>query len=120
MEKCVYLVEDDPDIAYIIQYFLEEEEMKVNIFYTVKSLQITIEETSPDFFIFDFNLPDGNGLELCNDVKADPRWAKIPILILSAHKTTDELAENCTAEAYLSKPFDLDNLLKTVNGLLKE
>ncbi|MNJ87431.1 Phosphate regulon transcriptional regulatory protein PhoB [compost metagenome] len=118
MEKCVYLVEDDPDIAYIIQFLLEEEGMSVMVFSNIRSFKNYINQHRPDLFILDVNLPDGNGIQLCNDIKADSKYQNIPVLMLSAHCNADEMIKNTVASAYMSKPFNLDHLLSTVNLLI--
>ncbi|WP_316815790.1 response regulator transcription factor [Pedobacter nyackensis] len=120
MDKCVYLVEDDSDIAYIIQFLLNEEEINVIAFSTIKSFKNFNSHHLPDLFILDVSLPDGNGMQLCNDIKASSKYQNIPVLMLSAHCNTDVMKKNTAANAYISKPFNLDHLLSTVNRLIEK
>lgn len=116
MDKSVYLIEDDPDIAYIIQYVLEEEGMSVIVFSTIKSFKSDLHKHKPDLLILDVNLPDGNGLLLCDEIKTNSNYQDIPVMMLSAHCSTDLMIDN--ANAYISKPFNLDHLVSTVNLLI--
>lgn len=119
MRKCIHLVEDNKDIGEIIQFILEEEGIKVSLFHGVKSFKKTFHQHLPDLFIFDVNLPDGNGIELCKEVKSDLYLSEVPVLMLSANVRSEAMAENSGADAFLGKPFDLDVLIKLVKNLLK-
>lgn len=72
----------------------------------------------PDAVLLDIMLPDGNGLEICKQLRADPRWANLPIIMISAHTPpmTDE-ATAAGANGYLVKPIKLDALREMLNNL---
>ena len=65
----------------------------------------------PDAVLLDIMLPDGNGLEICKQLRADARWQDLPIIIISAHAPpmTRE-AEAAGASGYLAKPIKLNTL----------
>lgn len=65
----------------------------------------------PDAILLDIMLPDGNGLDICKQLRADERWTDIPVIIISAHSPprTAE-AKQVGANGYLEKPIKLDAL----------
>ena len=79
-------------------------------------------ERLPSLILLDIQLPDANGVELCRRLKRDPRTKRIPVLMLSAKYTEPaDRAEGLLtgAEAYLSKPVNLDALWDEVRQIIK-
>ena len=73
-------------------------------------------EHRPDLVLLDLHLPDISGEEVLRRLRADPRTASIPIVIISADATRDSLdrLRGAGADAYLTKPLDLDEFLATL------
>lgn len=74
-----------------------------------------------DLIITDINMPDINGLELINFVKNDPRYEKIPLIIVSTEKSEEDRIRGLSlgASAYVTKPFKAKDLQETVKKVLK-
>ncbi len=72
----------------------------------------------PDAILLDRGLPDGDGLDLCREVKA--RCPALPILVLTAHAQARGEALAAGADRFLVKPFDPDELAAAVAGLLPD
>lgn len=73
----------------------------------------------PDLYLFDVNLPDGSGVELCNQIKKDTESEDIPVIIMSAHANLKTMADECQPDELISKPFDLDSLLCSIKSVIK-
>jgi PAS domain S-box-containing protein len=75
----------------------------------------------PDLILLDLHLPDLHGREVLQLLKHDPATAAIPVVILSADATAREVERLRAAGAaeYLTKPIDIDQLLKTITGTLQ-
>lgn len=73
-----------------------------------------------DLIITDINMPDINGLELISFVKKSERYSGIPMLIISTERTEEDRRRGIEmgADAYLTKPFKADDLIKVIEGLL--
>ena len=80
---------------------------------TAADFRIALDEDLPDVFLLDVMLPDGNGIELCHLIKNEARSKKLPVIIMSAHSDITE-SQACHAEEFISKPFDLSNLLSKI------
>ncbi|MBI4823265.1 MAG: response regulator [Nitrospirae bacterium] len=74
-----------------------------------------------DLIITDINMPDINGLEFISFVKSDPRYANIPLLIVSTEKSEEDKKRGMAlgANAYITKPFKAKELQDMVKDLLK-
>jgi CheY-like chemotaxis protein len=77
-------------------------------------------EHVPDLVLLDLHLPDIPGEEVLRRLRADPRTAAIPVVVVSADATPASLARlrACGADAYLTKPLDVDEFLRTVERFL--
>jgi CheY-like chemotaxis protein len=72
----------------------------------------------PDLIITDITMPGLNGYELVDEVRQTPGLSDIPVMVLTARRS-DELDARCAAvDAYLTKPFTLNDLYASVKGLL--
>jgi CheY-like chemotaxis protein len=67
-----------------------------------------LEQERPDLVLSDVMMPVLNGLNLCRRLKAEPSTASIPVILMSA--AGHEVADGSAADAYLDKPFELDEL----------
>jgi two-component system phosphate regulon response regulator PhoB len=113
-DKQIHIVEDDEDIRYIVAYILTDIGYKVKVSETVNDFNTQIRRYKPQLLLIDVMLPDGNGLELSLNLKNDPETAHIPIIIMSAHATASYVIQKSRAEDFISKPFDLDDLVTLV------
>jgi len=113
----IYVVEDNYDIGFVLELFLNDEGFEVKLLPSAKAFKQALENELPDLFLLDVMLPDGNGIDLCHQLKNDPRSKRLPILIMSAH-ANENAAKNCEAEAFIAKPFDLSILLRKIKQYL--
>lgn len=114
--KQITILEDDVDIREICTYLFSEEGYLVNGFCDITSLNKA--DTMPDIFLLDIMLPDGDGQQVCNKLKSDPRYSKIPIVMMSAHKDRSSAMNGCPADDFIEKPFDIDTMLKRIAKLV--
>lgn len=76
--------------------------------------------TSPDLILLDLMMPEPNGFEVCKMLRADPTYAKIPIVIVTAMDDNEskETAYGAGANDYLIKPFRIDVLAEAIETLI--
>lgn len=120
MKKQVWIVEDDPDIGDIISIVLSGDGHEVRLFSNARSFKAALRLNTPtaDLFVLDVMLPDGNGVELCETTKGDRDLSSIPVLMMSAHAGFAVIKRSCSADDFISKPFDIDDLSARVNQLM--
>ncbi len=114
MKKRVFVLEDDDSLRELFIILLEEEGYVVEAYPSATSFIKGLESELPNLIIMDVRLPDGNGIEICAQVKADPRTAQIPIILASAHIDFSNPHQPNTANAFINKPFDIQTLIDTV------
>jgi two-component system, sensor histidine kinase and response regulator len=75
----------------------------------------------PDLILLDFMMPDVNGIEVCRQLKSDPKTSKIPVIFLTASNETEHLVEAFRVGAvdYVTKPFQAEELLARVRTHLE-
>lgn len=115
--KKILIIEDDNHVLQLLKDILEAEHYEV-IGYADKNSIKGIIINRPDLVLLDNKLKDGLGSELCAEIKANPFTEKIPVILISAYNKLKELAHQCGADGYLSKPFDLQDLLNLVKRLI--
>ena len=108
MGRKVTILEDDRDIREICAYLFLMEGYTVNSYGDISELRKST--STPDLYLLDVMLPDGNGLDMCNELKAAPATAKISIIMMSAHIDAYDFKNSCKAEDFISKPFNLEKL----------
>ena len=121
VKRRVLIVDDEPSIAKILRKQMEVAGFDVTVAVDGEEGLAKIRDGRPELVILDVMLPKMNGHEVCAAVKQDTDLKAIPILMLTAkaQRQDQEEAMTCGAEAYLTKPFQLEELLGKVRGLLK-
>lgn len=115
----IYILEDSRDIGYILELLLVNEGFGVEVFPDVAAIKSRMKDELPDLFLLDIMLPDGNGLALCQEIKEDSDTRSIPVVMMSAHMSPEKIVPEIQTDGFIAKPFDLDDVAKRLNSLLK-
>lgn len=118
--KNVLLVEDEPALAATLKIALKRLEISpIRHASTIEEARTLLDEKSPELLILDRNLPDGDGLELCEDLRARD-FAGV-ILCLTAKGAIDDRVKGLDsgADDYLAKPFHWEELAARIRALAR-
>ena len=122
MKRRLLVVDDEPSIAKIVRKQLEVAGYDVTV--AVDGLEglTKARETMPELIVLDVMLPKMNGTEVCTTLKADPKTKGIPILMLTAkaQRQDKDIGLQAGADAFLTKPFQLEELLSKIKALLEQ
>jgi len=118
MVKRIHVLEDDTDIRYIIEFLLKDEGYDLQLSSTFSELKEKLKDSLPDLFILDVMLPDGDGSEICADLKEDLFTKHIPIIVMSANDQNMDKSIAAGADDYIKKPFDIDYIVKRIDKLI--
>lgn len=114
----ILIVDDDEHVTSLLRKYLAPLKFEITtINQSSKAMQIA-HAIHPDLFILDLMMPPPDGFELCTSLRADPNFAKTPILIITAMDVSNSKATSFGANDYLAKPFNLDELITRIDILL--
>jgi twitching motility two-component system response regulator PilG len=118
--KKILLIEDDVGLAEFIQWQLQRDGYEVLIAYRGEEGLRQAQAWQPDLLILDIMLPEMDGFEVCRCIKENPETRHIPVVILTARKSTHDYARGVEvgADAYITKPFKSAHVVETLEGLL--
>jgi DNA-binding response OmpR family regulator len=112
-------MEDEEDIARLISHHLQASGFRVHRPERPSTLVAEAEAHPPAVFILDLMLPEIDGFELCESIKASGILRDIPVLILTARTgiADRKRAEESGADLYMTKPFKFTELIASVQTL---
>ena len=121
MSQRILIIEDEPDIRKTLEYNLSREGFDVICASSLSEGKDSINAAKFSLILLDLMLPDGSGLDLCRELKSDPKKNLIPIIILTAKD--DEVDKvvgfELGADDYVTKPFSVRELILRVKAVLK-
>jgi DNA-binding response OmpR family regulator len=111
----ILAVDDDKDILEVLQLILEDSGYEVETLSDGHFLFEKIKSHTPDLILLDIMLGNLDGRELCRDVKTKLETHNIPVILISAsHNVTDHMNQIGSPNAFIAKPFDINDLLDTI------
>jgi DNA-binding NarL/FixJ family response regulator len=115
------LVDDEPGLREAVQAYLEDSGFTVDVASNAKVGWERLEQHPPDLVISDIMMPEVDGYQFLQQMREDPRFRRLPVVFLTARGMTKDRIEgyNAGVDAYLSKPFDPDELVAVVTNLLQ-
>jgi DNA-binding NarL/FixJ family response regulator len=116
------LVDDEPGVREAVKAYLEDSGFTVTVASNAREALTLIEHITPNLVISDVMMPQVNGYEFLNLMRADDRFAHIPVIFLTARgmKSDRIMGYQAGCDAYLPKPFDPDELVAIIENLLKQ
>jgi len=120
--KKILIVDDEVDLVETVRFPLEMEGYHVLVSYNGEDALNQARKENPDLILLDLMLPKLDGYKVCRLLKFDDRYKHIPILMLTA-KTQEKdkaLGMETGANEYITKPFEMDDLLKKVKAYLSK
>lgn len=120
-EHQILIVEDDPAVLTLTRDLLLKEDYKVMAVSEGRDGWGALQWEKFDLLILDLGLPDMDGLELCGQIKKDPLRRDLPVFILTARSSSDEIVKGLEAGAddYLPKPFNEREFVARVQAILR-
>lgn len=123
MVKTIMVVDDEPDHIYTVRRILKgssDEYEVIGANSAMDCLELLEKNVIPDLILLDIIMPEMSGWETYNKIKENLSWKNIPIVFLTARK--NQVARNAGGffgEDYITKPFDVTELKKRIDNVLK-
>lgn len=112
----VLVVDDDPEIVTFLSTLLELEGIESSVATSAAAALEQLQQGRPDLVLLDIAMPDRDGIDLCRELKSDPRLAEVPVFVVSARPGKDvvDRALAAGAEEFIRKPFENAELISRI------
>ena len=119
--KKILIVDDEQDIVESLKFVLEASDFTCYCAYNGEDGLRLAKELVPDLIILDVMMPKINGFKISRLLKYDAKYKNIPILMVTARTQEEDklIVEETGADEYITKPFELDEVVKKVEQYLK-
>ncbi|MCA9400260.1 MAG: response regulator [Candidatus Omnitrophica bacterium] len=118
-KKVLLIIDDEEDIVDCLQYEFEAQGYEVHCAANGQAGLKKMQEKMPDCILLDMNMPKMDGREFYEQVCKEGIDGRVPIIALTAQVKIDDLFKGFNVEAYIAKPFNIDQVLKTVELTIK-
>ena len=113
MNRRVLIADDDRAICDAISLILDDAGYDVTTTLDGRTVS-ELDGDLPDIILLDIRLSGIDGRDICRQLKSQPMTSRIPVILISANKDTPAIASEVGADGFVSKPFELDDLLATL------
>ncbi len=122
MGKRVLVVDDEPNIVLSLEFLMREAGFEVEIARNGQEALAAIARRPPDVLLLDVMMPEMDGFEVCERLRADPRGRATKVVMLTARGRDSERQRGLAlgADAYVTKPFSTRDLVARVKAMLEE
>ena len=119
-DSLVLVVEDDPDLGDAIVMYFKEEGLDAKLARDGDQAMRMVDDHSPAVMVLDLMMPRRDGFSVLRELRADGRINSIPVIVVTAIFGLSErlYATELGAADYVTKPFELDELVSRVRSLL--
>lgn len=119
-KKKILIVEDEESLLKLESILLTSKGYEVKGVPNGQAALQALAEAKPDLILLDVMLPEIDGFEVCRRIKSDPETRHIPIVMLTAKKSREDMAkgEQVGADWYITKPFKSAMVIETIQRFL--
>lgn len=119
MEKRLLVIDDDDDIREMVREIFEQEGYLVRSLADVDDIFSEICHFHPDVVLVDYILGINNGANIAHEIKSNAGTAHMPVVLFSAHHQRVNTIGNYGWDAFVGKPFDIDEIKTVVGRFIK-
>jgi DNA-binding response OmpR family regulator len=121
LSTMIFVLEDDTDIARLVEHHLLAAGYTARLFTTPPQLVSEAERQKPTLFLLDIMVPGGDGLDVCRRIRANAQLSTTPIIFMTAKATENDrvLGLELGADDYVTKPFAPRELVARVKAVLR-
>ncbi|MFA7270373.1 MAG: response regulator [Sterolibacterium sp.] len=114
------IVDDEPNIVISLEFLMKREGFQVEVAVDGEDALKKIGELRPDLVLLDVMMPKQSGFEVCQEIRANPDWEHLKVIMLTAKGRDTEVMKGVAlgADAYVTKPFSTRELVSKVRYAL--
>ena len=120
-KKTVLIADDEIDIVETVKFMLESEGFEVLTAYDGEEALKTARTAIPDIILLDVMMPKINGYKVSRPLKFDKKFQDIPILMITVRSQDEDrlIGEETGADEYITKPFEISDVIDLINKYLQ-
>jgi DNA-binding response OmpR family regulator len=119
-QEKILVLDDDTDIGTMIKMMLEYKGYAVAVSERAEQAAEVLQNNGVDLIIMDMLLSGVNGTDLCVELKKNSSTSHIPVIMISAHPNAKEICLEAGADEFISKPFDMQDILAKIDRLINK
>ena len=116
--KKILVVDDDVDILNVVQLVLDANGFDVLATSNWQHINTQIDAFKPDLILLDVSLGTQDGRNICKQLKSNKDTKHISVILFSANHNIEKSISECLADNFISKPFDINDLVEGINSQL--
>ncbi|WP_228084977.1 response regulator [Mucilaginibacter sp. JRF] len=116
--KTILICDDDEGILDMLELILEETGYKIIPIKNSLHIYDEIEKQNPDLILLDLWMPVLSGDQVLRTLRKNPETKSLPVIVISASREGERIANEAGANLFLAKPFDLDILIDRVQEII--
>ena len=118
--KRILVLDDDIDILTVVQLVLDSNGFEVLTISDWRQIYPQIDAFKPDLILLDVSLGNQDGRNHCKQLKSNKDTKHISVILFSANHNVEKSVSECMADSFISKPFDINDLIAGINDKLME
>lgn len=120
MGKKILIADDEPNIVVSLEFLMKREGYDVTVASDGDAALAAMTAMTPDLVLLDVMLPRKDGFEVCQQIRSNPAWQSVKVVMLTAKGRDTEVAKGLAlgADSYITKPFSTKDLVAQVRQLL--
>lgn len=122
MSMRILLVDDEPNIVLSLEFLMCQAGYEVSTAADGETALQIMEQSPPDLVLLDVNIPKRNGYNVCETIRANPKWAHVRVVMITAKGRDVEREKGLAlgADDYIIKPFSTQEVVAKVAELLRK
>lgn len=120
MNKRILIADDESNIVISLEYLMKREGFDVDVAVDGEAALDAMAAHVPDLILLDVMLPKKDGFEVCQQIRTNPAWQSVKIIMLTAKGRDTQIAKGLAlgADSYMTKPFSIKDLMIQIKQLL--
>jgi len=114
----LYIVDDEEDMLQTLEFYFQKTGYEVKTFTKSKDMMEALETRKPDLILMDVNLRRNDGRTMCKVIKRKYDNT-MPVILFSGNAEMETEYKECNADAFISKPFSLEDISKLIASHLQ-
>lgn len=120
MNDHILVIDDDKGILEVVKIILEDKGYHVEVLENSSDILQYLKNNIPNLILLDIWMSGMDGQKIMEFLKKGDVTKNIPVILMSANQDTEKIAKKTGANAYITKPFDIDSLTQMVDSFINK